>query len=79
MIIPVRCFTCGKVLADKYEFYKKKVEELEKKAKQEANPDEYGEGNFEAIRTKEVLDELGLKRMCCRRHMLGHVDLIEII
>ena len=25
MIIPVRCFTCGKVLADKYEFYKREV------------------------------------------------------
>ena len=22
-----------------------------------------------------VLDELGLKRLCCRRHMLTHVDL----
>ena len=25
MIIPVKCFTCGNVLADKYEFYKKQV------------------------------------------------------
>jgi DNA-directed RNA polymerase I, II, and III subunit RPABC5 len=23
----------------------------------------------------EVLDELGLKKMCCRRHMLTHVDI----
>jgi DNA-directed RNA polymerase I, II, and III subunit RPABC5 len=23
----------------------------------------------------EVLDELGLSKMCCRRHMLTHVDI----
>jgi DNA-directed RNA polymerase I, II, and III subunit RPABC5 len=23
----------------------------------------------------EVLDELNLKKMCCRRHMLTHVDI----
>ena len=25
MIIPVRCFTCGKVLADKYQHYQEAV------------------------------------------------------
>ena len=28
MIIPVKCFTCGKVLADKYNYYQSKVMEL---------------------------------------------------
>ena len=27
----------------------------------------------------EALDELNLKRYCCRRHMLTHVDLVDII
>ena len=26
MIIPVRCFTCGKVLADKWNYYKKEID-----------------------------------------------------
>ena len=26
MIIPVKCFTCGKVLADKYRYYVKEVQ-----------------------------------------------------
>ena len=26
MIIPVRCFTCGKVISDKWEEFKKRVE-----------------------------------------------------
>ncbi len=28
---------------------------------------------------KKVLDELGLKRYCCRALFLGHVDLIDTI
>ena len=27
----------------------------------------------------KLLDELGLHKMCCRRHMLGHVDLVDVI
>lgn len=33
MIIPVRCFTCGKVIADKWEEYKKEVSKGENPAK----------------------------------------------
>ena len=28
---------------------------------------------------KEVLDELGVKRYCCRKHFITHVDLFENI
>ena len=28
MIIPVKCFTCGMVIADKYEYYIKEVKQL---------------------------------------------------
>ena len=31
MIIPVKCFTCGYVLADKYEYYLKTVREIKMK------------------------------------------------
>jgi DNA-directed RNA polymerase subunit N (RpoN/RPB10) len=27
----------------------------------------------------QVLNDLGLKRYCCRKHMLTHVDLIDKI
>lgn len=78
MIIPIRCFTCGKVLADKYEYYKQRVAELEEQARaKEAKST--GTHVFDGVKSGKVLDELGLTRMCCRRHMLGHVDLIEII
>ena len=28
---------------------------------------------------KAILDELELDRYCCRRHMLGHVDIIDYL
>ncbi|KAL7512381.1 hypothetical protein ACHAXN_009363, partial [Cyclotella atomus] len=57
MIIPVRCFTCGKVIGNKWETYLYLLQA------------DYSEG--------DALDELGLRRYCCRRMMLTHVDLIE--
>eukprot|EP01033_Poteriospumella_lacustris_P014430 gene14430-10310_t len=57
MIIPVRCFTCGKVIGNKYEWYTNLL--------------------AHDVSAKEALDELGLKRYCCRRMVLTHVDLIK--
>lgn len=57
MIIPVRCFTCGKVIGNKWETYLSLLQA------------DFNEG--------DALDELGLKRYCCRRMVLTHVDLIE--
>jgi DNA-directed RNA polymerase subunit N (RpoN/RPB10) len=75
MIIPVRCMTCGKVLADKWEYYQKECEELKKKKKGDSSQQETK--YFSEPYTKEILDKLGLDRYCCRRHMLGHVDIID--
>jgi len=77
MIVPIRCFTCGKVVADKYEFYIKEKENLEaSKGKDEENEDyKY----FSKIHTKEILDNLGLTRYCCRRMLLSTSDLMEYI
>ena len=72
MIIPVKCFTCGKVLADKYDWYIIEVEKL--KASMKTAPDA-----FEAVKTKPILDKLGLTRICCRRHMISQVDMMAVI
>ena len=71
MIIPVRCFTCGKVLADKWIYYEKKCNEIEQNKEKEKKDNKY----FDKVFKKEILDELGLDRYCCRRHMLTHVDI----
>ena len=81
MIIPVKCFSCGMVIADKYRFY---VEEVRKKKlakgfnKDAINFDKvlYLTKEFhEKTPEGEVLDELNMKKMCCRRHFLTHVDI----
>jgi DNA-directed RNA polymerase subunit N (RpoN/RPB10) len=77
MIIPIKCFTCGMVLADKYRFY---IQEVRKKKisrdGMEVNKVLYLTKEFhEKTPEGEVLDELGLKKMCCRRHLLTHVDI----
>ena len=41
--------------------------------------EEYKEKTAKKTDTKKVLDELGLKRYCCRAMFLGHVDLLEQI
>jgi DNA-directed RNA polymerase subunit N (RpoN/RPB10) len=76
MIIPVKCFTCGKVLADKYQFYVREVRKM--KIEQDQDPEKVVYLTREnVVKTPEgqVLDNLGLTRMCCRRHMLTHVDI----
>ena len=57
MMVPVRCFTCGAVIGDKWEEFARRVKNGESAAK--------------------VLDELGVKRYCCRRMLLSHVDIID--
>lgn len=81
MIIPIRCMTCGHVLADKWEYYVKKCQEADEKETDPKTPSKneaskYFDGK---VFTKKILDDLGLYKQCCRRHMLGHVDLIETI
>jgi|TARA_B110000495_G_C22444262_1_gene278399 DNA-directed RNA polymerase I, II, and III subunit RPABC5 len=76
MIIPVKCFTCGKVLADKYMFYTREVRKMKLDKDQDPDKVVYLTKDF-AEKTPEgiVLDSLGLNRICCRRHMLTHVDI----
>ena len=44
MIIPVKCFTCGKVLANKYRYYEQEVRRL-KDASDDVNTVTYLEPN----------------------------------
>jgi len=76
MIIPVKCFTCGKVLADKYLYYIRKVREKKLADGLEGDAVVYlTKENVKKTAEGEVMDELGLTKYCCRRHMLTHVDI----
>ncbi|RYR68509.1 hypothetical protein Ahy_A03g015014 isoform A [Arachis hypogaea] len=73
MIIPVRCFTCGKVIGNKWDAYLDLLQS------------DYSEGSvlpsFFILSIpsflRDALDALGLVRYCCRRMLMTHVDLIE--
>jgi DNA-directed RNA polymerase subunit N (RpoN/RPB10) len=59
MIVPIRCFSCGKPIAHLYEEFLKRKEKGEE--------------------IKEILNDLGLERYCCRQVFMGHVELIQKI
>jgi len=75
MIIPVKCFTCGMVLADKYRYYQNEVRRI-KLAQGITDKVVYLiKDKVEKTPEGTVLDDLRLTNMCCRRHMLTHVDI----
>jgi DNA-directed RNA polymerase subunit N (RpoN/RPB10) len=55
MLIPIRCFSCSMLIADKWETYLDLIKQ----------------GHSEA----EALNIVKLKRYCCRRMFLSHVDI----
>ena len=76
MIIPVKCFTCGKVLGDKYRYYTQEVRKI--KSEKDMNIDSVIYLNSDDIKKTpdgEVMDKLKITKYCCRRHILTHVEL----
>ena len=78
MIIPVRCFTCNRVLASKYKKYMEIISsEPEKENIINGDPDiDLSETNI----YQKAFKEIGVgDRYCCKRHLLSHIDLIHKI
>lgn len=78
MIIPVKCFTCGMVLANKWNYFVRRCKEIEEENKENSvtdSPSPFFERNFKI----KIFEELQLERYCCKRHLMGHVDLIDHI
>jgi DNA-directed RNA polymerase subunit N (RpoN/RPB10) len=76
MIIPIRCFECGKPIADKWRGYQR---ELKRMKGEKADVRLYFDGTkIPDTPEKKVLDALNINQ-CCRTHFLTHVDLIQKI
>jgi DNA-directed RNA polymerase I, II, and III subunit RPABC5 len=82
MIIPIRCFTCNKVIAHLWEEYIDRLQMayIKEDIKNKSN------NKFVDIQKLEkktlegkMLDELGLNKYCCRRMLLSNVDLCDKI
>jgi DNA-directed RNA polymerase subunit N (RpoN/RPB10) len=79
MIIPIRCFTCSKVIADKYDYYHQEKNKLIAAGKNDDKTTDADLKFFNDIHTKEILDNLGLIRYCCRRSLMSSVDMMDVI
>lgn len=91
MLIPVRCFTCGAVISDRWEAYVREERVLfDKHAHMRSSADSAAatSSSNDPIKAEsshadvniprgETLDKLGIARLCCRRHFLGNVDLMD--
>lgn len=76
MLIPVKCFTCGKVIGDKYNYYLKEI--IHRKSESNYNHEDIqylDESQMDKTIEGEILDQLKMTDMCCRRHFLTHVNI----
>ena len=60
MIIPIRCFSCGQVVAHNYEEYLKEIKDKK-------------------LKPTQVLDNLGIRKYCCRRMYISNVEMVDEI
>jgi DNA-directed RNA polymerase I, II, and III subunit RPABC5 len=79
MIIPIKCVSCGTVIANKYRYYLAEVRKMKEEMGLDPNEviyytKEMASKPIEKTPEGKVLDKLGLKNVCCRTIMLTHVD-----
>jgi len=88
MIIPIRCYTCGEILADKWIPYISAIQTDKNNSTENINPDtdllelkylDVTNPTPEKSIEGKILDELNLHKYCCRRMMLGNVHIISYL
>jgi DNA-directed RNA polymerase subunit N (RpoN/RPB10) len=85
MIIPVRCMTCGSLISDKWEKYQKVLLRNKLTSGQKDVVILDADKVLQDVNTEEktaeylTLKELGIQRICCRRHFLCNVDMVDIL
>lgn len=77
MLIPIRCVTCNTILAGKWFRYQTLAKTYRaQEGRTESDEIQYLKPGTVKTAEGKALDELGLKRECCRARMLTHVDLL---
>ena len=67
MILPIRCFTCDKVIGNKYNKYLELVTEY--------NTD--GDIEYDLNSQAKALDDMKILNYCCRSMFMSHVNIIN--
>ena len=81
MIIPIRCFTCNKVIAHLWEEYLNQIQmdyienDVSNRKNRFVNIEELEKKTVEG----KTLDKMNISKYCCRRMFLAHVDLCDKI
>ena len=79
MIIPIVCFTCNNPISSKWEAYQRILKEAKRDPRfVKSNQLDYNTINTD-FKTAEnhAMESVGIKRYCCKRMILGHIDIIE--
>lgn len=83
MIIPIRCFTCGKEIANLWPIYCEIETMFRNKNQIRSDQDrsdqtERNQTHQNRLDRIQMLNEkTGLKRICCKRMLLTHVEIID--
>ena len=83
MLGPIKCYTCGKVLGDKYLYFQNETLRVKGERMRGADGEKHGASieyftpeNSDKSHQGQILDNIQVNRLCCRRHLLTHVDII---
>jgi DNA-directed RNA polymerase subunit N (RpoN/RPB10) len=89
MLPPVRCFGCGMVLGDKWQAFTRMQTEARQRQQQQpqqqqqqqqhSSDQQGGADGAESTATGEILDKLGITKLCCRSCMISTVDMSLVI
>lgn len=79
MLIPIRCFSCGKPIANKWEHYQNELQKAHNKNDNQPINVTNKDKTIPQTVESRVLDEMGMDRYCCRRMFLSCVDLCDKI
>ena len=80
MIIPIRCFSCNKLIGDKYTTYVDLINKINNENNiTTIDSNLINSGAIETSEQGQILDKLNIKRYCCRRMFLTQVDIVDVI
>jgi DNA-directed RNA polymerase subunit N len=78
MIIPIRCMTCGNMIASKWKKYQEELSTGTSNARSNLITNDIDDLKEPTVEYK-ALEAVEVSRYCCRRHLLSHTDIIDII
>lgn len=76
MIFPVKCFTCGAVIGDKYRYYKEQIRQRKITNGEDPSKVKYlTKNNYDKSIEGQILDELKITDTCCRIRFLTCIEI----